>query len=93
MPRASASKRRVETRSVTRARTRSSVRRPRASGLQTRNICEVFDEFREVFDPDLDDTLLQDSINQVDEVLSDGNNSLVDRQEQKGELSSEEENY
>ena len=46
-----------------------------------------------MFDPDLDDTLLQDSINQVDEVLSDGNNSLIDRQEQEGELSSEEENY
>ena len=51
-----------------------------ALGLQTRNIREVFDEFREVFDPDLDDTLVQDSINQVDEVLSDGNNSPIDRQ-------------
>ena len=51
-----------------------------ALGLQTQNIREVFDEFREVFDPDLDDTLVQDSINQVDEVLSDGNNSPIDRQ-------------
>ena len=73
MPRASASKRRVQTRSVIRGRARSLVWQPRASGLQTRNIHEVFDEFREVFDPDLDDTLLQDSINQMDEVLSDGN--------------------
>ena len=80
-------------RSVTRGRTRSSVRRPRASGLQTRNIREVFDKFRKVFDPDLNDTLLQDSINQVDEVLSDGNNSPIDRQEQESEVSSEEENY
>ena len=46
-----------------------------------------------MFDPDLDDTLLQDSINQVDEVLSDGNNSPADRQGQENEVSSEEENY
>ena len=46
-----------------------------------------------MFDPDLDDTLLQDSINQVDEVLSDGNNSPVDRQGQKSKVSSDEEYY
>ena len=45
-----------------------------------------------MFDPDLDDTLLQDSINQVDEVLSNGSNSPVDRQGQESEVSSEE-NY
>ena len=45
-----------------------------------------------MFDPDLNDTLLQDSINQVDEVLSNGNNSPVDRQGQESEVSSEE-NY
>ena len=92
MPRASASKRCVQTRLATRGSARSLVQRPRASGLQTWNICKAFDEFRQVFDPGLNDTALRDSINQVDEVLSDGESSSNDKQEQKVEESSEE-NY
>ena len=45
----------------------------REKSLGTRltwNICKVFDEFRQVFDPDLDNTALRDLINQVDKVLS-----------------------